>query len=140
MQIHGRAKLGPAGRLALCQAIEGGFTFRQAAAAMSVSPAAAQRRSRVPLCRGEILRGGPQPPGRQLGRFVPFPRVLDEQIAGEAQRTLAVAVAVGRARCLPTCRTAAGLWPEHRCQCRCLLGLALHYLIERHRLLVDWQD
>jgi hypothetical protein len=23
MQIHGRAKLGPAGRLALCQAIEG---------------------------------------------------------------------------------------------------------------------
>ena len=33
MQIHGRAKLGPAGRLALCQAIEAGLTFRQAAAA-----------------------------------------------------------------------------------------------------------
>ncbi len=31
MQIHGRAKLGPAGRLALCQAIESGLTFRQAA-------------------------------------------------------------------------------------------------------------
>ncbi len=28
MQIHGRAKLGPAGRLALCQAIESGVTFR----------------------------------------------------------------------------------------------------------------
>jgi transposase InsO family protein len=43
MQIHGRAKLGPAGRLALCEAIEGGMTFRQAAAAMSVSPATAHR-------------------------------------------------------------------------------------------------
>jgi hypothetical protein len=43
MQIHGRAKLGPAGRLALCEAIEGGMTFRQAAAAMSASPATAHR-------------------------------------------------------------------------------------------------
>jgi transposase InsO family protein len=43
MQIHGRAKLGPAGRLALCEAIEGGMTFRQAAAVMSVSPATAHR-------------------------------------------------------------------------------------------------
>src|SRR6201986_5294537 len=43
MQIHGRAKLGPGGRLALCEAIEGGMTFRQAAAAMSVSPATAHR-------------------------------------------------------------------------------------------------
>ena len=34
MQIHGRAKLGPAGRLVLCQAIEGGMTFRQAAACL----------------------------------------------------------------------------------------------------------
>lgn len=41
MQIHGRAKLGPGGRLALCEAIESGMTFRQAAAAMSVSPATA---------------------------------------------------------------------------------------------------
>ena len=43
MQIHGRAKLGPAGRLALCEAIERGMTFRQAAAALSVSPATAHR-------------------------------------------------------------------------------------------------
>ena len=43
MQIHGRAKLGPAGRLALCEAIEGGATFRAAAAALSVSPATAHR-------------------------------------------------------------------------------------------------
>jgi transposase InsO family protein len=43
MQIHGRAKLGPAGRLALCEAIEGGLTLRQAAATMSVSPATAHR-------------------------------------------------------------------------------------------------
>jgi hypothetical protein len=32
MQIHGRAKLGPAGWPALCEAIESGMTFRQAAA------------------------------------------------------------------------------------------------------------
>ena len=43
MQIHGRAKLGPAGRLALCQAVEGGMMFRQAAAAMCVAPATAHR-------------------------------------------------------------------------------------------------
>jgi transposase InsO family protein len=43
MQIHGRAKLGPAGRLALCEAIDGGMTFRQAAATLSVSPATAHR-------------------------------------------------------------------------------------------------
>ncbi len=43
MQIHGRAKLGPAGRLALCEAIERGMTFRQAAVLMSVSPATAHR-------------------------------------------------------------------------------------------------
>ena len=43
MQIHGRAKLGPAGRLALCQAIEDGLTFRQAAACLNVSPATAHR-------------------------------------------------------------------------------------------------
>ena len=43
MQIHGRAKLGPAGRLALCEAIERGQTFREAAAALSVSPATAHK-------------------------------------------------------------------------------------------------
>jgi transposase InsO family protein len=43
MQIHGRAKLGPAGRLALCEAIESGMTFRAAARASGVSPATAHR-------------------------------------------------------------------------------------------------
>lgn len=43
MQIHGRAKLGPAGRLALCEAIESGLTFRAAARASGVSPATAHR-------------------------------------------------------------------------------------------------
>ena len=43
MQIHGRAKLGPAGRLALCRAIEDGATFREAAAMLGVSPATAHR-------------------------------------------------------------------------------------------------
>jgi transposase InsO family protein len=43
MQIHGRAKLGPAGRLALCEAIEQGCTFRQAASSLGVSPATAHR-------------------------------------------------------------------------------------------------
>ncbi len=43
MQIHGRAKLGAAGRLALCEAIESGMTFRQAAACLNVSPATAHR-------------------------------------------------------------------------------------------------
>jgi transposase InsO family protein len=43
MQIHGRAKLGPAGRLALCEAIERGMTFRAAAAALNVAPATAHR-------------------------------------------------------------------------------------------------
>jgi transposase len=43
MQIHGRAKLGPAGRLALCQAIEDGLSLRQAAGRLNVSPATAHR-------------------------------------------------------------------------------------------------
>jgi hypothetical protein len=38
MQIHGRAKLGRAGRLALCQAIEGGLSLRRAAGKQNVSP------------------------------------------------------------------------------------------------------
>jgi transposase InsO family protein len=43
MQLHANAKLGPSGRLALCQAIEGGLTLKAAAAAFSVSPATAHR-------------------------------------------------------------------------------------------------
>ena len=43
MRIHSRAKLGPAGRLALCEAIERGMTFRQGGACLNVSPATAHR-------------------------------------------------------------------------------------------------
>ena len=43
MQLHANAKLGPAGRLALAQAIEQGMTQRAAAAAFCVAPATANR-------------------------------------------------------------------------------------------------
>jgi len=43
MQIHGRAKLGPAGRLALTQAVMDGMTLRQAAGCFGVSVATAHR-------------------------------------------------------------------------------------------------
>jgi transposase InsO family protein len=43
MKVHGNAALGPAGRLALVQAIESGTTLRAAAAALNVSPATAHR-------------------------------------------------------------------------------------------------
>src|SRR5947208_4649769 len=43
MQIHGRAKLGPAGRLALTQAVSDGMTLKRAAACFNVSPATAHR-------------------------------------------------------------------------------------------------
>ena len=43
MKVHGNAALGPAGRLALVQAIESGMTQRAAAAAFNVAPATAHR-------------------------------------------------------------------------------------------------
>ncbi|MBS1886120.1 MAG: helix-turn-helix domain-containing protein [Actinobacteria bacterium] len=43
MKVHGNAALGPAGRLALVEAIESGMTFRAAAAALNVAPATAHR-------------------------------------------------------------------------------------------------
>ena len=43
MDIHANAALGPAGRLALVQAIESGMTLRAAAAALNVAPATAHR-------------------------------------------------------------------------------------------------
>jgi transposase InsO family protein len=43
MQVHANAKLGPAGRLALCRAIDSGMTLRAAAAAFGVAPATAHR-------------------------------------------------------------------------------------------------
>jgi transposase InsO family protein len=43
MKVHGNAALGPAGRLALVEAIESGLTLRAAAAALNVAPATAHR-------------------------------------------------------------------------------------------------
>ena len=43
MDIHANAALGPAGRLALVQAIDSGMTLRAAAAALNVAPATAHR-------------------------------------------------------------------------------------------------
>ncbi len=43
MNVHANAALGPAGRLALVQAIESGMTLRAAAAALNVAPATAHR-------------------------------------------------------------------------------------------------
>jgi transposase InsO family protein len=43
MKVHGNAALGPAGRLALVEAIESGMTLRAAAAALNVTPATAHR-------------------------------------------------------------------------------------------------
>ena len=43
MKVHANAALGPAGRLALVQAIESGMTQKAAAAAFCVAPATAHR-------------------------------------------------------------------------------------------------
>jgi transposase InsO family protein len=43
MKVHGNAALGPAGRLALVEAIESGMTLKEAAASFGVAPATAHR-------------------------------------------------------------------------------------------------
>jgi transposase InsO family protein len=43
MKVHANAALGPAGRLALCEAIGSGMSLRAAAAALNVAPATAHR-------------------------------------------------------------------------------------------------
>jgi transposase InsO family protein len=43
MKVHANAALGPAGRLAVCEAIGSGMTLRAAAAALNVAPATAHR-------------------------------------------------------------------------------------------------
>jgi transposase len=43
MIVHGNAKLGPAGRFALTQALADGMTQKAAAAAFCVAPATAHR-------------------------------------------------------------------------------------------------
>ena len=59
MIVHGNAKLGPAGRLALTQAIADGMTQKAAAAAFCVSPATAHRwwHRRLTATREELGSG-----------------------------------------------------------------------------------
>jgi len=76
MKVHGNAALGPAGRLALVQAIESGMTLRAAAAALNVAPATAHRwwhrwraASESERRSGSWLRDRPCTPHRQPRRL-----------------------------------------------------------------------
>ena len=76
MKVHGNAALGPAGRLALVQAIESGMTLRAAAAALNVAPATAHRwwhrwlgASEEQRSSGSWLRDRPCTPHRQPRRL-----------------------------------------------------------------------
>lgn len=71
MQLHANAKLGPAGRLALCQSIEDGMTLKAAAAAFSVVPATAHRWWRRWQAQGSLacLLDRPSTPHRQPRRL-----------------------------------------------------------------------
>jgi transposase InsO family protein len=60
MKTHPRAKLGPAGRVALVELIDQGMTFRAAAAALNVSPATAHRWWRR-RCESGVLSDGATP-------------------------------------------------------------------------------
>ena len=78
MKVHGNAALGPAGRLALVQAIESGMTLRAAAAALNVAPATAHRwwhRRRAASAEerrsGSWLQDRPCTPHRQPRRLTP---------------------------------------------------------------------
>lgn len=73
MHLHANAKLGPAGRLALCEAIEDGMTLRAAARTFGVAPATAHRwwhrwRGRQSLAS---LLDRPSVPHRQPRRLAP---------------------------------------------------------------------
>jgi transposase InsO family protein len=57
MQLHANAKLGPAGRVALVELIDGGWSFRAAAAALNVSPATAHRWWRRRQMSGALANG-----------------------------------------------------------------------------------
>jgi transposase InsO family protein len=59
MKVHANAALGPAGRLALVEAIESGMTLRAAAAALNVAPATAHRwwHRRMEASEQELHRG-----------------------------------------------------------------------------------
>ena len=76
MKVHGNAALGPAGRLALVEAIESGMTLRAAAAALNVAPATAHRwwhrwraASETERRRGHWLQDRSSRPNRQPRRL-----------------------------------------------------------------------
>jgi transposase InsO family protein len=76
MKVHGNAALGPAGRLALVEAIESGMTLRAAAAALNVAPATAHRwwhrwrsASEEDLSSGSWLQDRSSRPHRQPRRL-----------------------------------------------------------------------
>jgi len=76
MNVHANAALGPAGRLALCEAIESGMTLRAAAAALNVAPATAHRwwrrrraASAAELASGDWLRDRSSRPHRSPRRL-----------------------------------------------------------------------
>ena len=78
MKVHANAALGPAGRLALCQAIESGESLRAAAAALNVAPATAHRwwhrrlaASAAELASGRWLCDRSSRPRRQPRRLTP---------------------------------------------------------------------
>src|SRR5437660_6455075 len=80
MHVHPRAKLGPAGRLALTEAIANGMSQKAAAAAFCVAPATAHRwwhrrlaASEHDLRSGNWLLDRPSRPRR-------MPRLLDAEL------------------------------------------------------------
>jgi transposase InsO family protein len=80
MHVHANAKLGPAGRLALSEAIAGGMTQKAAAAAFCVSPATAHRWwHRRRLASAEQLGSGAWLLDRSSRPRV-SPRLLDELV------------------------------------------------------------
>jgi hypothetical protein len=72
MKVHANAALGPAGRLALVQAIESGMTLRAAAAALNVAPptaggTAGSARTRASVAREAGFKTGPARPSASPG-------------------------------------------------------------------------
>ena len=101
MNVHPRAKLGPAGRLALTEAIAGGMTQKAAAAAFCVAPATAHRwwHRRLAATPAEIASGAwlldrssrPQRSPRLLS-------AVDQQRICEARAADGLGAAAGRRR------------------------------------------
>jgi len=95
MHTHARAKLGPAGRFALTEAIANGMSHKAAAAALCVAPATAQRWWHRRLAASEQgLRSGSWLFDRS-SRPCHSPRPLDTELQ-ERAFCLVLRVSVGR--------------------------------------------